>query len=71
LGSVNLTKFVRVEHLVRAAAGLVPGLVGVYQINARIPGAQLVLIPFAGHIYTTDQPEPAHRAVLDFLAKFN
>jgi len=37
-------------------------------IAARIPGAKLVLITQAGHLFTTDQPEAAHRAVLEFLA---
>jgi pimeloyl-ACP methyl ester carboxylesterase len=33
----------------------------------RIPGAKLVLLPHAGHIFSTDQPEAARDAVLDFL----
>jgi 3-oxoadipate enol-lactonase len=37
-------------------------------IAGRIPNAKLVMIPRAGHIFTTDQPEPSHRAILDFLA---
>ena len=37
-------------------------------IAARIPNAKLVLIPHAGHIFATDQPEAAHRPVVDFLA---
>jgi pimeloyl-ACP methyl ester carboxylesterase len=37
-------------------------------IAERIPNAKLVLIPHAGHIFTTDQPEPSHCAILDFLA---
>ncbi len=40
-------------------------------IASRIAGAQLVMIPRASHIYTTDQPDASHRAVLDFLAKLN
>jgi 3-oxoadipate enol-lactonase len=36
-------------------------------IAARIPGAKLVLIPAASHIFTTDQPDLAHAAILDFL----
>jgi 3-oxoadipate enol-lactonase len=39
-------------------------------IAGRIPGAKLVIIPHASHIFTTDQPEIAHRTVLDFLASF-
>jgi 3-oxoadipate enol-lactonase len=38
-------------------------------IAARIPGARLVLIPHAGHIFLTDQTEAAHRAILGFLAE--
>jgi 3-oxoadipate enol-lactonase len=37
-------------------------------IAERIPGAKLVTIPHASHIFSTDQPEPSHRAILDFLA---
>jgi len=36
-------------------------------IAERLPGAKLVLIPNAGHIFPTDQPEAAHQAVLEFL----
>jgi pimeloyl-ACP methyl ester carboxylesterase len=37
-------------------------------IAQRIPGAKLVMLPHASHIFTTDQPEAAHGAVLEFLA---
>jgi pimeloyl-ACP methyl ester carboxylesterase len=37
-------------------------------IAGRIPGAKLVLIPNAGHVFETDQPGVANRAVLEFLA---
>jgi pimeloyl-ACP methyl ester carboxylesterase len=36
-------------------------------IAARIPGAKLVLLPRASHIFTTDQPEASQRAIMDFL----
>jgi pimeloyl-ACP methyl ester carboxylesterase len=36
-------------------------------IAERIPGAKLILIPNASHIFSTDQPEAAHQAVLEFL----
>ena len=36
-------------------------------IAEKIPGAKLVVLPHAGHIFTTDQPDQAHRAILDFL----
>jgi len=36
-------------------------------IAARIPGAKLVMIPGASHIFSTDQPDLAHAAILDFL----
>jgi len=32
-----------------------------------IAGAKLVMLPNASHIFPTDQPEAAHRAILDFL----
>jgi pimeloyl-ACP methyl ester carboxylesterase len=34
----------------------------------RIPGAELVLLPNASHVYPTDQPEASIAAVLDFIA---
>jgi pimeloyl-ACP methyl ester carboxylesterase len=37
-------------------------------IAARIPGARLVRLPHAGHIYTTDQGQAAQAAILEFLA---
>jgi len=37
-------------------------------IAARIPGAQLVLIERASHLFSTDQPEAAETAILKFLA---
>ena len=37
-------------------------------IAARIPGAQLVLLERASHLFSTDQPEAARRAVLEFMA---
>jgi 3-oxoadipate enol-lactonase len=37
-------------------------------IAERIPNAKLVLIPHASHIFETDQPAAAHRAILEFLA---
>jgi len=37
-------------------------------IAARIPGARLVTLPYASHIYMTDQEGPGHRAILEFLA---
>jgi pimeloyl-ACP methyl ester carboxylesterase len=36
-------------------------------IAARLPGAKLVVIPRASHIFTTDQPDAAHRVILEFL----
>ncbi len=36
-------------------------------IAARIPGAKLVLLPNASHIFITDQTEAAHAAILEFL----
>jgi 3-oxoadipate enol-lactonase len=37
------------------------------RIAARIPGATLVIIPGASHIFTTDQPKAAQAAILEFL----
>lgn len=38
-------------------------------IASRIPGAELVMLPHASHIYSTDQTEAAHKAVFKFLAE--
>jgi 3-oxoadipate enol-lactonase len=45
---------------------LVPPVNG-KMIAARIPGAKLVMLPHASHIFSTDQPESSHGAVLEFL----
>jgi pimeloyl-ACP methyl ester carboxylesterase len=37
-------------------------------IAARIPGAKLVMLPGASHIFSTDQPVAAEQAVLKFLS---
>jgi pimeloyl-ACP methyl ester carboxylesterase len=37
-------------------------------IAERIPGAKLLTIPRASHLFITDQPEAAERATLEFLA---
>lgn len=37
-------------------------------IAERIPGAKLVMIPNASHVFSTDQTEAAHAAILEFLA---
>jgi 3-oxoadipate enol-lactonase len=47
------------DRLVRAGNGEL--------IAGRIPGARLVVIPHASHIFFTDQPETAHEAILNFL----
>src|SRR5580693_3318872 len=36
-------------------------------IAEKIPGAKLVLIPHASHIFETDQPAAAHHAIFEFL----
>jgi pimeloyl-ACP methyl ester carboxylesterase len=33
----------------------------------RIPGSKLVMLPHSSHIFMTDEPEAANRAMLDFL----
>jgi 3-oxoadipate enol-lactonase len=37
-------------------------------IAQSIAGAKLLMLPNASHIFTTDQPEAAQRAILEFLA---
>lgn len=36
-------------------------------LAARIAGAKLVILPRASHVFTTDQTEAAHAAILEFL----
>lgn len=38
-------------------------------VASRIPGAQLVKIPNASHIFMTDQPDAAHHSILEFLSR--
>jgi pimeloyl-ACP methyl ester carboxylesterase len=33
----------------------------------KIRGSEVVMLPKASHIFTTDQPEQAHAAILQFL----
>jgi pimeloyl-ACP methyl ester carboxylesterase len=40
-------------------------------IAQRIPGSKIVMIPNASHIYSTDQPDAAHKPVLEFLSAQN
>ena len=40
-------------------------------IASRIPGARLVLLDQASHLFLTDQTEAAHKAILDFLSPDN
>jgi pimeloyl-ACP methyl ester carboxylesterase len=37
-------------------------------LHERIAGSRLVMLPHAGHMLMTDQPEALHEAVLEFLA---
>jgi 3-oxoadipate enol-lactonase len=37
-------------------------------IADRIGGAEVVMLPKASHIYSTDQPEISHAAIVEFLA---
>ena len=38
-------------------------------IAARIPGARLLLLPSANHLFITDQPEATARAIMEFLGQ--
>jgi len=40
-------------------------------IAQRISGSKFVIIPNASHIYSTDQPDAAHKPVLEFLSAQN
>jgi len=39
------------------------------EIHALIPGAELVVIPDAGHVHFLEQPDAFNRTMLAFLAK--
>jgi 3-oxoadipate enol-lactonase len=39
------------------------------RLAREIPGARLLMLSNASHVFFTDQPEAAHRAVLDFVAE--
>jgi len=47
---------------------LTPPDVG-HAMQAKIPDAQLVIIPTAGHLSNIEQPEVFNKAMLDFLLK--
>ena len=36
-------------------------------VTERIPGARLAMITNASHVFSTDQPDSAHREILEFL----
>ena len=38
------------------------------KLAQRISGSKLVMIPQASHIFSTDQPDAAHKPVLEFLS---
>jgi hypothetical protein len=40
-------------------------------IAQRISGSKVVMIPHASHIYSTDQPDAAHKPILEFLSARN
>ena len=39
------------------------------RLAARIPGAELAVIPDSGHVFFVEQPEATNRALLEFFAK--
>jgi 3-oxoadipate enol-lactonase len=49
------------------ADGLIP-VANARLLAAKIPGAKLLLIPDASHIFETDQPGEAHPTILEFLS---
>jgi len=38
-------------------------------IASRIAGSNLVILPHASHIFTTDQPEASRKAIMEFLGE--
>lgn len=39
------------------------------ELARRIPGAELVVIPAAGHVFFVEEPDATNRALLEFLAR--
>ncbi len=59
---------IRVPALIVVGADDTPFLQSAEVMAAKIPGAQKVVIPGAGHVANVDQPEAFNAAVLGFLA---
>jgi pimeloyl-ACP methyl ester carboxylesterase len=64
---INSLPDIAVPSLVVVGADDAPFLAAANYMAAKIPGAQKVVIPNAGHAANIDQPDAFNRAVLAFL----
>jgi pimeloyl-ACP methyl ester carboxylesterase len=65
---INSLPDIAVPSIVVVGANDTPFLAASDYMAGKIPGAQKVVIPDAGHSANIDQPEAFNKAVLDFLA---
>lgn len=66
---MNILPQIAVPSLVLVGANDKPFLNAAEYMAAKIPGAEKVVIPDAGHVANIDQPEAFNAAVLDFLSR--
>ena len=64
----------RIKHTVKIMHGAFDRLIPVanaHLLESRLPDARLFVVPGAGHVFTTDQPEIVNRETLDFLEEMS
>ncbi len=64
----------RIHHPVKVMHGASDRLIPVanaHLLAGRLPDARLFVVPEAGHVFTTDQPEIVNRETLDFLEEMS
>jgi pimeloyl-ACP methyl ester carboxylesterase len=66
---INSLPAIVVPTLIVVGANDTPFLAATSYIAAKIPGAEKVVIPDAGHSANLDQPQIFNAAVVDFLAR--
>jgi pimeloyl-ACP methyl ester carboxylesterase len=64
---INALPNIKVPSLVVVGAEDKPFLAAANYMAAKIPGAQKVVIPNAGHAANIDQPQPFNAAIVSFL----
>lgn len=64
----------RIQHPVKVIHGELDVLIPVANariLAGRIPGARAAIIPGAGHVFTTDEPEISNREAMEFLVEMS